>query len=100
MSLTTTEQLVIAGYGTHTPIAVIGVQVNLRPESVVSLATRLRKRGYYLPYYKPVTVNPRPTPPRYTATGIAPGGGKISVTSDTQEESDADLAAMVAPYAP
>ena len=96
--LTTTEQLVIAGYGTRTPIAVIGVQVNLRSESVVSLATRLRKRGYYLPYYKPVTIKPRPLAPRYTATGITPGGGRISVTSDSKEESDADLAAMVAPY--
>ena len=99
MSLTTIEQLVIAGYCTRTPIAVIGVQVNLRPESVVSLATRLRKRGYYLPYYKPVTVNPRPLAPRFTATGVTDLGHWIEVTSDSQADSDAHLAAMVAPDA-
>ena len=67
--LTQTEVLVISGYGAATPVAEIGVRVNLQPESVVSLATRLRKRGYYLPYFKPVTVNPpRPPPPRFPAS--------------------------------
>ena len=94
--LTPTEQLVIAGYGAATPIAVIGAQVNLRSESVVSLATRLRKRGYYLPYYKPVTVNPRPPALRFTATGVTDMGHWIEVTSDSQAFSDAHLAAMVA----
>ena len=97
MSLTPTEILVIAGYGARTPVAEIGVQVDLQPQSVVSLATRLRHRGYYLPYFKPVTVNPRrPPPPRFTASGITPGGGRISATADSQDFVDAHIAAMVA----
>ena len=96
MNLTPTEQLIIAGYGAHTPVAVIGVQVNLRPESVVSLATRLRKRCYYLPYHKPVNVNPRPKAARFTAAGITPEGCPTTVTADTQAQADAGLAAMEA----
>ena len=95
MSLTQTEQLVIAGYVARTPVAVIGVQVNLRPQSVVSLATRLRKRGHHLPYYKPVKI-PRPPAPRFRATGITPEGCPTTVTADTQAVADAGLAAMEA----
>ena len=95
--LTLTELVVMQGYGPATPVAEIGVQVNLQPESVVSLATRLRRRGYYLPYYKPSQpASRRAPPPRFSATGITVGGGRISATADSQGFVDAHIAAMVA----
>ena len=97
VDLTLTERTIIVGYCAGTPIAEIGVQVKLQSESVVSLATRLRKRGYYLPYYKPVSDSPRRVPPpRFTASGITPEGCPTTVTADTQADADAGLAAMEA----
>ena len=99
--LTFRERAVIAGYRAGTTVSKIARLLGCSRSTVTQTATRLRARGIDLPRARHAGHYTLPNPhPRYTATGIAPGGGRISVTSDTQEESDADLAAMMAPYGP
>ena len=95
--LTARERDVIAGYQARATVSEIARRLRCSRSTVTQTATRLRTHGVDLEravhagHYTPPNKHPR-----YTASGVTDMGHWISVTSDSQADSDAHLAAMVA----
>ena len=92
------ELVIIAGYRAGATVEEIAKLAQCRQSVVTQTATRLRMRGVYLPRAPHARHRTPPnTHPRFTVSGVTDMGHWIEVTSDSQADSDAHLAAMVAP---
>ena len=97
--LTHREIIIIAGYRAGRSVAEIARKWGVSRSLVTKTAFRLRKNGVYMPFNFTGRSGPNPKkdpPPRFTASGTTPEGCPTSVTSDSQADADAFLAAMEA----
>ena len=95
--LTFRERVIIAGYREGILVKEIADRAGCSPAMVMQTACRMRQRGIDLPRaVRSGTYTPPTKHPRYTVSGVTDMGHRIEVTSDSQADSDAHLAAMVA----